>query len=116
MARFPDGSDGVFKDGPNGPIRIGSIEESRCDVPRRLLRIWQQAEACVAGAHERPAPLPDDPAPPTEQPAPPVEQPAPEPRPDDQPRYENGRTWIEQYNWCQILHAQGVPCTVPPPP
>jgi hypothetical protein len=30
--------------------------------------------------------------------------------------YENGRTYIEQRNWCDQMHDQGVPCYVPPPP
>lgn len=30
--------------------------------------------------------------------------------------YENGRTYIQQRNFCDLMHNQGVPCRVPPPP
>ena len=34
----------------------------------------------------------------------------------DERRYENGRTYIEQVNHCNLMRDQGVPCTVPAPP
>jgi len=30
--------------------------------------------------------------------------------------YENGRTYIQQVNFCNLMRDQGVPCQVPPPP
>jgi hypothetical protein len=161
MSHFPDGSDGVFKDGSSTVIRIGSIAEARCEVPDRLLNIWREAEGCLP-APSHPSTDPDPPQPALKQPDPapssstedecklpdvpvpnynPVDSvpdqrlPRPEellpprsecpelyrgqgsnPQPDGQHRYRNGRTWIEQYNWCQVMRSQGVPCTVPPPP
>jgi hypothetical protein len=38
------------------------------------------------------------------------------PQADGQRRYPNGRTYIEQVNFCNLMRDQGVPCTVPPPP
>lgn len=38
------------------------------------------------------------------------------PHPGGQHRYSNGRTYIEQINFCNLMRSQGVPCTVPPPP
>jgi hypothetical protein len=161
MTRFPDGSDGVFRDGPSAVMRVGSIGEARCKVPQGLLKAWDQEDGCLAASSD-PSADPDEPQSTVKQPDPsrPVSRPdrcevapvpvpnydptdsvpdqrlprpeellpprseCPElyegqrsnPQPDGQRRYPNGRTWIEQYNWCQIMRAQGVPCTVPPPP
>jgi hypothetical protein len=35
---------------------------------------------------------------------------------DSRRRYPNGRTYIEQINWCNVMRQQGVYCVVPPPP
>jgi hypothetical protein len=161
MTRFPDGSDGVFKDRSSTVVRIGSIAEARCKVPHGLLKIWLQADDCLAASSD-PSSDPDEPQSTVKRPDPthrsspqneckpavvPVPNydptdsvpdqrlPRPEellpprsecpelyegqqsnPQPDGQRRYPNGRTWIEQYNWCQIMRDQGVACAVPPPP
>jgi len=156
MARFPDGSDGVFKGKSGTPVMVGSIAAAKCKVPFGLLRIWRQHEDCVAASSD-PTAGSDDPQSTVKQAdpdrdrceVPEVKVPNYDPTdnspdqglpraeellpprsecpelyegisssqsPDGQRRYGNGRTWIEQYNWCRVMQQQGVPCTVPPPP
>jgi hypothetical protein len=114
-ARFGDGSDGVFRHAKSSgaAVRIGSISEAKCKVPYGLLESWRQEDDCIAASSD-PSADPDDPQSTVKPPDPDPSR--EEPSPNGQRRYENGRTWIEQYNWCQIMRDQGVPCTVPPPP
>jgi hypothetical protein len=165
MARFRKGGDGVFRDvGSAKEVELGSIAQAKCKVPYGLLKLWRQADDCIAASSD-PSAGPDDPQSTVKVPDPqstdprtraerckvpevkvpnydptdnipdqrlprpeellPPKDKCPEAyegirghnqQPDGQRRYPNGRTYIEQVNFCNLMRSQGVPCTVPPPP
>ena len=130
IARLEGGADGVFKDvRSTDPRRLGSIATTKCKVPYGLLKLWRQADNCIAASSD-PSADPDDPQstvkipdpnppasePPTSRPRDPSANNDRYPSGDSRRRYPNGRTYIEQVNWCNLMRQQGVPCTVPAPP
>ena len=61
IARLEGGADGVFKDvRSTDPRRLGSIATTKCKVPYGLLKLWRQADNCIAASSD-PSADPDDP-------------------------------------------------------